>query len=163
MVAENPTEIKEPVADPTESPEQLESLETWISWLLRLGVMLSGLILVTGLALELWAGSPDLPRGPAVPFSDAPVPLPPDVSPLRPLAGLGHGQPAAVIQLGLLILILTPMLRVVAALVLFVLQGDRVYMVVSLVVLITLLSSFHWNLHEGGRRPAAPAQQSQKS
>jgi uncharacterized membrane protein len=135
---------------------QLEALETWISWLLRLGVVLSGTILVAGLALEMWNGAPDMPRE-GVPFSISPAPLPADVSPLRPLAGLVRGEPAAVIELGLLILILTPVLRVVATLVLFVLQGDRIYTLVSLIVLVTLLSSFHWNLHEGDQPAPAPS------
>jgi uncharacterized membrane protein len=52
----------------------------------------------------------------------------------------GRGQ--AVVALGLLLLIATPILRVAVSLVGFALQRDRTYTVVSAVVLIVLLISF---------------------
>ena len=52
-----------------------------------------------------------------------------------------HGKSAAIIQIGLLLLVLTPVARVAMALVGFSLERDRLYAVVSLIVLVILLSS----------------------
>jgi uncharacterized membrane protein len=48
--------------------------------------------------------------------------------------------PEAVIQLGVVILIATPIARVLLSLVAFALQRDRTYVVVTLIVLVVLLS-----------------------
>ena len=52
-----------------------------------------------------------------------------------------HGESAAIIQIGLLLLVLTPVARVAMALVGFSLERDRLYAVVSLIVLVILVSS----------------------
>jgi Predicted membrane protein len=51
------------------------------------------------------------------------------------------GDPTAVIQLGAILLIATPIARVVFAVVGFALERDRFYVVVSLTVLAVLLAS----------------------
>ena len=73
---------------------------------------------------------------------------------VRDAAALGSGSPTrtasvrggvidsrALIQFGLLLLILTPVLRVIFAAVAFALERDRMYVVVSLIVLAVLLYS----------------------
>jgi uncharacterized membrane protein len=55
------------------------------------------------------------------------------------LSRLLSGDPSAVIQLGILFLIATPVCRVLFAIVAFVLEGDRLYVAVSLLVLAVLL------------------------
>jgi uncharacterized membrane protein len=57
------------------------------------------------------------------------------------LKGAGQGQALSVIQLGLLLLIATPVARVAFACVAFAMQRDRSYVVISLVVLAVLLYS----------------------
>lgn len=52
-----------------------------------------------------------------------------------------HGESASIIQIGLLLLIFTPVARVAIALVGFALERDRLYAVVSLIVLVILMSS----------------------
>lgn len=52
-----------------------------------------------------------------------------------------HGESAAFIQIGLLLLVLTPVARVVMALVGFSLERDRLYALVSLIVLVILACS----------------------
>jgi len=52
-----------------------------------------------------------------------------------------HGGGQALIQLGLLLLVLTPIARVGVALVGFLLERDRLYAVVSLIVLLILVFS----------------------
>jgi uncharacterized membrane protein len=60
------------------------------------------------------------------------------------LRGSMHMQPDAMIQLGLLLLIATPILRVALAAVGFYLESDRLYLGVSLIVLtILVLSLIH--------------------
>jgi len=55
--------------------------------------------------------------------------------------GVGHGHCLAVIQLGLLLLIATPVARVAASVVAFGVERDRTYVTVSLIVLLILLCS----------------------
>ena len=63
----------------------------------------------------------------------------------RTLTGIvrsaARGESAAIIQLGLLLLVFTPVARVVIAVVGFFLERDRLYAVVSLIVLIILAFS----------------------
>lgn len=57
------------------------------------------------------------------------------------VAGAIRGQSRAVVQLGLLLLIATPIARVFFSLVAFLLQRDRLYTIVTSVVLAVLLFS----------------------
>ena len=52
---------------------------------------------------------------------------------------LTHGNPAAIIQLGILLLIATPIARVLFAIIGFAIERDRLYIVVSLTVLAVLM------------------------
>ena len=52
-----------------------------------------------------------------------------------------HGSSLAIIQVGLLLLVLTPIARVAVAIVGFLLERDRLYAVVSLIVLLILTFS----------------------
>jgi uncharacterized membrane protein len=65
---------------------------------------------------------------------------------LRQLKDMGHGiaagDPATIIQLGVLLLIATPVARVGFALVAFAIERDKLYIAVSLTVLAVLLFSF---------------------
>jgi uncharacterized membrane protein len=64
---------------------------------------------------------------------------------LRSVSGLFRllraGNPVAVIQVGVLLLIATPIARVVFAVIAFALERDRLYVAVSLAVLIVLMVS----------------------
>lgn len=57
-------------------------------------------------------------------------------------AGLAHGNPLAIIALGLLILLATPIFRVAVSIVAFALERDRQYVLITVIVLATLLGSF---------------------
>lgn len=59
--------------------------------------------------------------------------------PLHLIHAIAHGDPAAIIQLGILLLIATPVARVAFAAVAFTLQRDRLYLGISLFVLAILL------------------------
>ena len=57
------------------------------------------------------------------------------------IRGVGAGQAAAIVQLGLVLLIATPVARVAMSLVAFLLQRDRVYVFVTAIVLALLIFS----------------------
>jgi uncharacterized membrane protein len=59
------------------------------------------------------------------------------------LAALRHLRPEAVIQLGVLMLIATPIARVIFAAFAFAMERDRLYLVISLIVLGVLVFGLH--------------------
>jgi uncharacterized membrane protein len=56
--------------------------------------------------------------------------------------GVTHGDALSVIELGLLVLILTPVSRVLLTLVLFLIEKDPVFVIVSAIVLFVLMLGF---------------------
>jgi len=69
-------------------------------------------------------------------------------SDMRSLAGIFHDafilRPRGIIQFGLLLLIATPVARVAFSAVAFALEKDRLYVVITLIVLAVLLFSLLW-------------------
>jgi uncharacterized membrane protein len=61
------------------------------------------------------------------------------------VSGAFHGQSLAIIQLGLLMLIATPIARVLFSVIAFLLERDFLYVVVSGIVLAVLLFSLFWH------------------
>ena len=111
-------------------------MDRWIGNLLRCGVLLSAAVALSGGVWHLMqagGGAPDLRV-----FRAEPAELRSVAGVLR---GAGAGSPAAVIQLGLLLLIATPIARVALAAVAFATQRDRTYAVISLIVLAVLAAS----------------------
>ncbi len=104
--------------------------EDCIGLLLWAGVTGAGVMLLVGLVGFFVHGSQEgtdlLRRGPAP-------------SPLLLLRGLAHGDPLAFLQLGILLLILTPVLRVAMTVWLFAAEGDGVFVGIAAVVLVVLL------------------------
>jgi uncharacterized membrane protein len=111
-------------------------LETIIGQLLRAGVLLAAATVFAGGVLYLVQhhGDPanyhDFIAGAANSRSVSGI-----------VVSAAHGQSEAIIALGLLLLILTPIARVAVALVGFLLERDRLYAVVSLIVLLILAIS----------------------
>src|SRR5258707_14739225 len=101
-------------------------------WILRSGVILSASITLLGLLLMLIH-----PGG----ISEQSLQLFPQTLG-QVWLGLMTLQPQAIIALGLLLLIATPVLSVTAAFVGFALEHDRSYVVIALIVLATLVMSF---------------------
>ncbi len=109
-----------------------------VSAVLLGGVSLSALVLAAGLVLFLWRGPAEL--GPTSAAQSAGLPLSPYPTTIPGIwAGLTAADPLAVIQLGVLLLISTPVLRVATSVLLYVGQGDRLFSVITLVVLAILL------------------------
>lgn len=111
-------------------------METIMGHLLRAGVLLSSFVVLIGGILYLVAQHGKMADYRQ--FHSEPADL-------RNLPQLFHlvltGNPAAIIQCGILLLIATPIARVVFACVAFFLERDRLYLVVSLIVLMVLLTS----------------------
>jgi uncharacterized membrane protein len=113
-----------------------ERLERMIAALLRAGVILSAVVvLLGGLCYLVRHGSEPADYRT---FHGAPAQY-------RTLSGVvAQRDCRAVIQLGLLLLIATPIARVAFSLVAFGMERDRIYVVVTTIVLIILLYSLHF-------------------
>jgi len=120
----------------TDTPSRISdhAVEQVVGRLLQLGVLLAAAVVLFGAGLLL------MQRG-ATPVAYSTFRGEPDM--LRSISGIVHGalaiQSEAVVQLGLLLLIATPIARVAFTLVAFALQRDRTYVVVTTIVLALLL------------------------
>lgn len=119
------------------------SLEQTISTTLRVGITLAaGLGIVGGLWFLCLLGS--LPVSFATFHGADPVFRSP-LSTVRAIAQAGPGpgglRALAVVQLGILLLLATPVMRVLFSALGFMREGDRTYIVITLLVLATLLTS----------------------
>jgi uncharacterized membrane protein len=98
--------------------------------MLTIGILISAAVSILGAVLHLRVSG----RG-AVDVS-----VPPALTSLKGIVGgAARLQPLAVIQLGVLLLLLTPIARVIFSLVLFTVQRDRMYMLITAIVLTVLL------------------------
>ena len=121
----------------TPSPAPLDKrIENTIGNLLRLGVLLSTAVVAAGAAIYLWRHGQSIAAY-RVFRNDSPE--------LRTLGGILRSALAlngrGIIQLGLLILIGTPVARVVLSIWGFAAMRDRTYVIVASLVLGTLLYS----------------------
>jgi uncharacterized membrane protein len=112
-------------------------MELIMGRLLQFGVMLASLVMLVGGLLYVkvhHATTPDYRV-----FKSEPEPL-------RHAGGVMKGieaaEPAAIIQLAVLLLIATPVARVVFALIAFLIERDRLYVGISAAVLAVLLYGF---------------------
>jgi uncharacterized membrane protein len=112
-------------------------MELIMGRLLQFGVFLASLVMFAGgiLYVKVHHGSnPDYRA-----FKSEPEALRHVGSVMKGIAG---GDPSAIIQLAVLLLIATPVARVLFALVAFAVERDKLYIVVSAVVLVVLLLGF---------------------
>jgi uncharacterized membrane protein len=121
-------------ADPgADEDARLRQAELIISFVLRGGVLLAGAIIALG-AVLFYARY--LATGGRVGLLTYPH------TAVGVVAGLGRGDPLAVIVLGLLVLLLTPVLRVLVSVVTFAQERDWLYTGITLLVFCILLISF---------------------
>lgn len=118
-----------------------ETMNSVIGNVLRYGVVLSAVIVLAGV-IQLAGASGSSDTGPllaynsgSVPHGDFPVTLPALV------AGLESFDAYALIELGVIVLIATPVSRVLISVFLFAAESDRLYVLVTAVVLALLLFS----------------------
>ena len=116
-----------------------QRMEIIMGRLLQAGVLLASAVVLLGgvLYLRFNANHPANFRT----FSGEPANL---RHPTAMMHLLARGNPAAIIQFGILLLIATPIARVVFAVLGFAIERDRLYVAVSLIVLaILMFSIFH--------------------
>ena len=111
-------------------------VETFIGGLLRTGVFLSCFVTIIGLGIYLLRESSSIPQFHTFHSVDGRL-----RSLHQLIADAFHLQPTAIIQLGILLLIATPVARVAFLIGAFALERDRLYVVVSGLVLGILLFS----------------------
>ena len=122
---------------------RVEHGELLLSHLLRIGVLVSAVVILIGVTLLFTTGqqtgyfSQGLPGLIGYPPQAGGAPV--DHTIIDVLAGLRAGEPDSVISLGLLLLIATPIMRVAASVLLFLVQRDYRYVAITLFVLIVLL------------------------
>lgn len=109
---------------------KIEDTEILISKTLRLGVVLSALIIGLGLIMLIVTGNSGYP-GSSFP-----------TSPVQILKGLVVFKPYAVILTGLLVLILTPVFRVGISIITFIKEKDFLYVTITSIVFIILIIGF---------------------
>jgi uncharacterized membrane protein len=112
-----------------------QKLANWIGLLLRICVIVSGLIVLFGIVL--WAVQNDGPN--SVDAAMGKTGTLPKVNPSTILDGLRDFTASAYIQLGLLVLILTPTLRVFVTAIVFIMQRAWILVLCSALVLIILV------------------------
>jgi uncharacterized membrane protein len=104
--------------------------------LLRIGVIIATIVAIVGAVLFLAQHGLDPATGRI--FRGEP----PELRSVRGIVrGVSAGRAEAIIQLGLLLLIATPVARVAMSLIAFILQRDRIYIVVTTIVLALLIFS----------------------
>lgn len=116
--------------DRTGNREKLD-IHKYVGPVLATGVLLSLIVL-------LWGALLYLTHGPH--HAVAAAPMKPG-SILVILRGVVQLDPTSTINLGLLILLITPVARIIAALIAFAIEGDRRYVLISLAVLAILALS----------------------
>jgi uncharacterized membrane protein len=112
-------------------------MEIAISRMLRAGVSVAAFVVLVGWILYLWLAhgvEPDYRH-----FHGVPSPA----DRLTPVfEGIRHLDSRSIIRLGILLLIATPIMRVAYCVYNFAVQKDKIYVVVSGIVLTVLLCSF---------------------
>jgi uncharacterized membrane protein len=119
-----------------------KQMEISIGRMLRVGVTISASIVFLGGLLYLrrpWGAAPDYSH-----FVAEPESLPGIMGALQ---GATHLNAESIIQLGILLLIATPITRVIFCVAGFARQKDRLYVLVSATVLVILI----YSLFQGGR------------
>jgi uncharacterized membrane protein len=113
-----------------------QKLEIAIGRMLQTGVLIAAAVVLVGGMLYLHQAT-----GPRPDYSHFTGVAEALRSPVAIVSSAMHGDAQSIIQLGLLLLIATPIARVILAAVGFLLERDRLYFWVSLIVLAVLLYS----------------------
>jgi uncharacterized membrane protein len=104
--------------------------EIVLSYVLRGGLLLAIILGLYGGALLLW--SQGTVQQDFSTFKQEPLFL---ESPFTLFHEIAQNNPLALIQLGLLILIITPFMRVLSCLIIFIFEKDGLYIIISTIVL----------------------------
>lgn len=140
-VAPAPAPARGARPEPPLDEEKVRRVELIISLVLRIGVVTSLLVVLAGFVDGLVTHPAErtssglehrlLTRAAHYPHSFGQL-----------FAGLGRGDPQAIVVGGLVLLVLTPVMRVAVSIFTFVYQRDRIFVVVTSLVLAILIASF---------------------
>ena len=117
-----------------------QRIEVIIGNLLRAGVILSALVVMLGATIYLKRHGYETVNLRTFHGEPERLKKPNDIA-----AGAFQLSGRAIIQLGLLLLIATPVARVAFSAIAFAIEGDRLYVVITLIVLAVLLYSLIWS------------------
>lgn len=109
--------------------EEILTAELFVSRVLRIGVLISGAVILIGIISFLISGNSGYPG------TTFPTTLPGIIH------GIAAGKPFAIILGGLFLLILTPIMRVGVTILIFVKAKDTLYIGISCLVFIILIVS----------------------
>ena len=119
------------------------TMESLISVLLRAGVGLSALLLLAGMGLAIATGTTGYGQSLAMHRQTLSgtglTAFPTTLSTIA--SGVAQGKPFAIIGLGTVVLIATPIARVAASMFLFLYESDLLYTAITTIVLAVLLFS----------------------
>jgi len=136
-----PADARAMTAAGADQDEKVRKVELAISSLLRVGVLSSLLIVLAGTVVTFVHHPHYLSnRHDLGPLTKPGAEFPHTIGSL--VQGLQHGQGRAIVMAGLLLLIATPVMRVAFSVLAFVYQHDRVFVVITSIVLTLLLVSF---------------------
>ncbi len=128
------------------SERTIRRLAPAVSGVLRVGVVISSSVIAAGVALTFVSSASYTSARRAVPQLRRGVLHPAGLHAPRTVAavvnGVGHGDGPALVMLGLLLLIATPVLRVAVSTIGFALDHDTRFVLITLVVLAVLVGSF---------------------
>ncbi len=131
---------------PVERSQDLLRVELTIAQLLRVGVILSFIILTIGILAVVITGQTGYEQirldevNSLVGYRSGHPPFPNSTSDI--VAGLAAFKPYAIIALGLVVLIAIPVLRVVVSVIAFAWERDYLYVLITAFVLAMLILSF---------------------
>lgn len=113
-----------------------DAISSVSAWVLRIGVVLSSLVMLLGIVLSFSRGHVSLERIKHDPF---------DYHPSAVCAGILRGEGKYIIEAGIYLLLFTPIMRVFASTILFAFhERDRLYALITVVVLLLTLAGLLW-------------------
>ncbi|ETY74705.1 DUF1634 domain-containing protein [Lactiplantibacillus fabifermentans] len=107
--------------------KEMHQVEMMIGYILRIGVVVSAIVIVIGIIMMLVQGTGGYPNG-VQPTGFRSI-----------FNGVMALKPYAVMMFGLFLLILTPTLRVAVSIYAFAVERDRLYVWITTIVLIILI------------------------
>lgn len=108
------------------------SVQYLSSWILRVGVVLSVVIMLGGMVVSFFHNGMNVERIERSTF---------DYRPSAIVDGVRHGSGKAIVELGIYLLVFTPIMRVFASMILFIFsERDWVYAVITFAVLLLTLA-----------------------
>ena len=124
----------------TTANPRVRHIEDVISQIMQIGLLISMAVIGVGLALMFIRHPGYVSSSSALhPLTRVPGAFPHSVSAV--IRGLSHGEGQAVVVLGLFLLLMTPVVRVAASVVLFETIHDRAFVAIASMVLIELVAS----------------------